>query len=69
MCRAVTCKKCNKPSWAGCGAHVESVLGHVPRSERCACRDAATRTPAAGAVGTGLGATIRRWFRGSSSGS
>ena len=29
MCRQVTCKKCNKPSWAGCGAHVEQVLGHA----------------------------------------
>jgi hypothetical protein len=37
MCRAVTCRKCGRPSWKGCGAHVEQVLGHVPRSERCQC--------------------------------
>lgn len=37
MCRRVTCKQCGKPSWAGCGAHVEMVLGDVPRAERCRC--------------------------------
>lgn len=38
MCRAITCNKCKRPSWAGCGAHVEQVLGHVPPAERCQCR-------------------------------
>ena len=37
MCRQTTCKSCGKPSWAGCGAHVEQVLGHVPKAERCRC--------------------------------
>ena len=37
MCRRVTCKQCGKPSWAGCGAHVDMVLGDVPRTERCRC--------------------------------
>lgn len=57
MCRAVTCKKCHKPGWAGCGAHVEQVLGHVPREARCACRESAS---AGGAPG--LASTIRRLF-------
>jgi len=39
MCRRVTCKQCGKPSWSGCGAHVESVLSDVPRGERCRCRE------------------------------
>jgi hypothetical protein len=39
MCRRISCSKCGKPSWAGCGAHVEQVLGNVPRSERCQCRE------------------------------
>jgi len=38
MCRAITCKTCNRPTWAGCGAHVEQVLGHVPAADRCQCR-------------------------------
>ena len=44
MCRAVTCKKCGKASWKGCGAHVEQVLGDVPKDERCRCREAAVAT-------------------------
>lgn len=39
MCRRVTCPTCGKPSWAGCGAHVEQVLGAVPRDQRCRCRE------------------------------
>jgi len=34
----VTCKQCGKPDWAGCGAHVEQVLGDVPAAQRCQCR-------------------------------
>lgn len=45
MCRRTTCKHCGKPSWAGCGAHVEQVLGDVPKSQRCSCRE--TGRPAA----------------------
>jgi hypothetical protein len=41
MCRRVTCSKCGKPDWRGCGAHVEQVLGDVPQSERCHCREKA----------------------------
>jgi hypothetical protein len=44
MCRRISCSKCGKPSWAGCGAHVEQVLGHIPRSERCQCREAASQS-------------------------
>ncbi|MCD4524994.1 hypothetical protein [Nocardioides sp. cx-173] len=35
MCRAVTCKKCGKTTWAGCGQHVDQVLARVPRADRC----------------------------------
>ena len=41
MCRQVECSKCKKPTFAGCGMHVEHVLGHVPREERCTCREKA----------------------------
>lgn len=37
MCRAVTCPKCKRPTWKGCGAHVEQVLAHVPPAQRCQC--------------------------------
>ncbi len=39
MCRAVKCQECGKTGWAGCGAHVEQVLGNVPKSERCQCHE------------------------------
>jgi len=35
MCRAVTCKKCGKITWAGCGQHVKQVMAGVPASQRC----------------------------------
>lgn len=41
MCRRITCSVCGKPGWAGCGAHVESVLGDVPRDKRCQCKASA----------------------------
>ncbi len=37
MCQRTTCQTCTKPSWRGCGAHVEQVLGDVPEDDRCAC--------------------------------
>ena len=39
MCRTVTCRKCNKPTWAGCGMHVEQALSGVPKDQRCKCRE------------------------------
>jgi hypothetical protein len=36
MCRAVTCKKCAKTTWAGCGQHVNQVMANVPAPQRCA---------------------------------
>jgi hypothetical protein len=38
MCRRVECSKCGRPTFAGCGAHVEQVLRDVPRADRCRCR-------------------------------
>lgn len=62
MCRVVQCKKCHKPTWAGCGAHVEQVLGHVPKSGRCACREASSTSAKPTAASSGLGGAIRRFF-------
>ena len=39
MCTRIECSKCHKPSYAGCGRHVEQVLGDVPPSDRCRCRE------------------------------
>lgn len=35
MCRAVTCRKCGKTTWAGCGQHAEQVMAGVPAAKRC----------------------------------
>ena len=37
MCTRVTCPKCGKPSWVGCGQHVEQVLRDVKPEDRCQC--------------------------------
>jgi hypothetical protein len=41
MCRRVTCRDCGKPTFAGCGNHVEAVLGDVPPKDRCRCAERA----------------------------
>ncbi len=35
MCRRVTCKQCGKPTWAGCGNHIEQALAGVAKKDRC----------------------------------
>lgn len=37
MCRRVECRRCGKPTYQGCGQHVEQVLAGVPKSQRCGC--------------------------------
>lgn len=39
MCRRIDCAQCGRPTYAGCGAHVEQVLGNVPPSDCCCCRE------------------------------
>jgi hypothetical protein len=57
MCVRVTCPRCRKPTYSGCGAHVESVLRDVPKDQRCKCREQppAERDPADRAK-------PKRWF-------
>lgn len=38
MCYPVKCQKCGKTTWAGCGAHIESVKATVPPGDWCACQ-------------------------------
>jgi hypothetical protein len=45
MCLRVNCPKCGRPTYGGCGAHVELVLADVPREERCRCREATAKAP------------------------
>jgi len=41
MCRRVECRQCGGPTFAGCGQHVEQVLGDIAPAERCQCRELA----------------------------
>ena len=46
MCRRIVCETCQKPTYSGCGRHVEEVLIAVPRDARCRCRESAGRAQA-----------------------
>ena len=59
MCRRVDCPKCGRPTFAGCGRHVEQVLGNVPPTARCRCHE---RQPAGSNTTSGGG--IRERLRG-----
>jgi hypothetical protein len=45
MCRRVECAKCGKPTYAGCGLHIEQVLGNVAPADRCRCRETRDENP------------------------
>ncbi|KAJ1982470.1 hypothetical protein H4R33_005018 [Dimargaris cristalligena] len=49
MCMRTTCSECNKPTYKGCGRHVEQVLGDVPMEQRCHCREDQAKKGATGA--------------------
>jgi hypothetical protein len=35
MCSRINCRKCGKPTWSGCGQHIEEALYGVAKSDRC----------------------------------
>jgi hypothetical protein len=37
MCLRVQCERCDKPTWRGCGRHVEEALAGVAAEDRCSC--------------------------------
>lgn len=37
MCTKITCETCSKPTWKGCGEHIEEALGDVTPTDRCTC--------------------------------
>jgi len=64
MCQRVNCRQCGKPTFAGCGRHIEQVLADVPPAQRCQCREA-TASPGATnqAPSAGLLQNLKDWFR------
>ena len=57
MCQRVDCPKCGRPTYAGCGRHIEQVLGNVPVAARCKCRETEPQDPRNG------GTEKRSWLR------
>jgi hypothetical protein len=43
MCRRIRCEQCQKPTYAGCGKHVEQVLRDIAQADRCHCREIAAK--------------------------
>jgi hypothetical protein len=37
MCTRISCRRCGKPTWVGCGRHVEQVMAGIPEEKRCTC--------------------------------
>ncbi len=37
MCSRVTCQKCGKYTWSGCGKHLQSVFDGLSASQICTC--------------------------------
>ena len=37
MCSRTTCRNCKKPTWSGCGNHIEIALKGVAKKDRCSC--------------------------------
>ena len=48
MCSQVQCERCGKPTWAGCGRHIEQALANVPEARRCRCREDEKKKAASG---------------------
>ncbi len=53
MCQRVNCPKCGRPTFRGCGMHVEQVLGGVPKDERCRCHEEARKDSEGGSAARG----------------
>jgi hypothetical protein len=64
MCQRITCRKCGMPSFAGCGRHVESVLGDVPVADRCPGHASENSTSAGSDASLGLLKRLRDFVSG-----
>jgi hypothetical protein len=62
MCQRVECPKCHRPTYAGCGLHIEQVLGDVPPAQRCRCHEEPARAQAKDSSASVVGGP-RAWLR------
>ena len=35
MCSKEICRQCKKPTWTGCGEHIEEALAGIALADRC----------------------------------
>lgn len=57
MCHQRKCGTCGKPTWFGCGKHIDSALEGVPNADRCHCK-ASTQAEHDAAGGGASGCTV-----------
>lgn len=50
MCQKVTCGRCGKATWSGCGQHIEEALRGVPAAQRCTCASGGTTSSTPGGI-------------------
>jgi len=62
MCARTTCRSCGKPTWSGCGNHVEQALRGVPQAQRC--QGHAKNVPAEASSQRKSGGILSRLFGG-----
>lgn len=62
MCRRVQCSTCGRSTFAGCGMHVEQVLGGVPKTDRCVCNEANAKVPNAASAAKDSGSWLKNFL-------
>ncbi|WP_169746488.1 hypothetical protein [Demequina phytophila] len=50
MCSRITCSQCGKPTWTGCGQHVDQALAGVPQDQRCTCDQGSANSGSFGSI-------------------
>jgi hypothetical protein len=63
MCRRIDCATCGRPTFTGCGAHIEQVLRDVPRADRCHCREDEARGVERKVEPSNSEGDTRSWFQ------
>ena len=63
MCRRVDCPRCGRPTYAGCGLHIEQVLGDVPPTDRCPGHQQEAKGGNASSSGNDKPSGPRSWLR------
>ena len=58
MCTRIQCSRCGKPTWVGCGRHVEQAMAGIPPEKRDAVFQPFVRGDTTRGDGIGLGLSL-----------